>query len=128
MTKDARWFVRAQITQWVDHEPQPGIVQCVLLDATGRKWTFVGKYYDFTNAELSSDCLYPQEGYLACEVISRDRDETGRETADIDTDKPRRGRESEEGVARFRVFSDQLVANALSEWTVVPLTSVVGLH
>jgi hypothetical protein len=86
----------------------------------GVEWTFIAKFYDFTTTELWSDSTYPQAGYIACEITSRDRDMSGRETTEIDTGQPLRGRESEEGVARFKVFSDQLVTDALPE-TIVRL-------
>ena len=115
MTSDVRWFVHAQITRWIDKDPQPGIVECRLTDVLGVEWTFISKFYDFTTTELWSDSTYPQAGYIACEIISHDRDASGRETAEIDTGQPFRGLESEEGVARFKVFSDLLVTDALPE-------------
>ncbi|MGH7555142.1 MAG: hypothetical protein ACREMQ_19240, partial [Longimicrobiales bacterium] len=81
---------------------------------------FIGKFYDFTNAELWRDSSYPQDGYFACDVISNGRDKSGREIAEIDTDTPARGRESEKGEVRFQVFADNLVADALPEWVEVP--------
>jgi hypothetical protein len=114
-----RWFVRCEIAGWVSDDPQPGIVECKLVDASGHNWTFVGKFYDFSNEELSSESVYPQAGYVACKVVKRDAGERG--LVEIDTDDVLRGRESEEGRSRFQVSLDQLVLNALPEGHIVPL-------
>jgi hypothetical protein len=105
----------------VDNDPQPGIVECTFSDADGREWKFVAKFYDFTNVDLWSDSIYPQPGFVACEILSRDTDKSGREIAEIDTDKPDRGRDSVDGVSQFRVFADQLEADRLPAWSTVPL-------
>lgn len=116
-----RWFVRCQIVRWVSDD-QPGFVECRLVDAVGDVWTFVGKFYDFTNEELSSESIYPQAGYVACEVVERGVGERG--LVEVDTDDVLRGRESEEGRSRFQVSLDQLVSNALPEGYVVPLIKI----
>ncbi|MBV9991734.1 MAG: hypothetical protein JOZ72_10610 [Alphaproteobacteria bacterium] len=118
-----RWFARATITRWVDDDPQPGIVECRLDDAAGRSWFFIGKYYDFTQDELRATSQYPRRGYLACDVTARRRDDRKREIASIDTDTPDRGRDSEEGMCAFDILADQLVADALPAWQVLPLVS-----
>jgi hypothetical protein len=119
-----RWFVRCQIVRWVSDDPQPGVVACDLVDASGRSWTFVGKYYDFTNEELTSQSAYPRSGYIACAIVARDGGERG--LVEIDTDDENlRGTESEEGCRLFRVAADQLVPNAMPEWHVVPLIKII---
>jgi hypothetical protein len=121
MTDDTVWYVRGQIMRWVDKDPQPGIVECQFTDMTGRQWVFIGKFYDFTTAELWSDSIYPLPGYIVCEIVSRHRDESGREIVEIDSEKPYRGRESEDGVAPFCVLAEQLVPDALPAWREVQL-------
>lgn len=124
MSEETCWFVRATITRWVDSDPQPGIVECVFDDAAGRRWSFIGKYYDFTQEELGETSAYPQPGYIACGVTARGRDEQMRDIAHIDTDAPERGRASEEGASEFDVLAELLIADALSGWEVVPLIRI----
>jgi hypothetical protein len=103
------FFVRAKITRWVDHEPPPGIVECCFEDATGHTHSFIGKYYDFTDANLWSDSSYPQAAFVACEIITR-RAEDGQDLAEIETDPipSGRGHESDAGKSRFVVYGSQL--------------------
>ena len=100
--------MQAKITRWVDDDPQPGIVEFKIVDRFGREWLFVDKVVSVTEANLSSDSVYPQRGLIACTIISRGHDESNYAIAEIDTGKPW-GIESQEGITRFQVFADQLV-------------------
>jgi hypothetical protein len=35
--------IRVAITRYVSNEPQPGLVECQLMDAHSRRWSFVDK-------------------------------------------------------------------------------------
>jgi hypothetical protein len=103
----SHWYVRTQITRWVD-DHFPGIVECRFADRFGREWLFIEKLPVVGgDLSLNADSAYPQPAFIGCEVISRRYDDTGREVAEIDTDQPW-GIESEDGVTRFQVFADQL--------------------
>jgi len=110
------WCVRAEIIRWVDDDPWPGIVECRFSDATGRTQSFVGKFYDFTDQDLSARTSYPVLGYIACEIVSRQRNDQGIEVAEVETDqiKSWRAHESVDGFSRFVVMSDQLEQRKIS--------------
>lgn len=100
-------LLHAQITRWVDDDPQPGVVECRIVDRFGREWLFIEKSAVVTAADLSSASVYPQPGVIGCTIVSRGHDESNRAIAEIDTEEPW-GIESTEGVTRFHVFADQL--------------------
>ena len=102
------------IVRWVSDEPQPGLVECQLTDRHGHIWRFVEKTAVLSARPLGAESEYPRPGVIACQVISRGCDETGRETAEIDTE-PYWGVQSVDSATRFDVFFDQLVALAGSE-------------
>jgi len=110
------WSVRAEISRWVDDDPQPGIVECRFTDATGRTQSFVGKFYDFTDQDLSARSSFPVPGYIACEIVSRRRNDQDIEVAEVETDqiKSWRAHASVDGLSRFVVKSDQLEERKMS--------------
>lgn len=95
--------------RWVDKDPPPGIVECTFEDAAGQTHSFIGKYYDFTEAELWSDSSYPQSGFVACEVVARWEND-GLEFSEIETDSISSGwgHESNDAKSRFVVENRQL--------------------
>jgi len=101
--------VRVTIVRWVSDDPWPGLVECQLADRDGRIWRFVEKGPVVSDQSLGAESEYPQPGVIACQVVSRSRDESGRETAEIDTE-PYWRVESVDSITRFEVFADQLVA------------------
>ena len=98
--------VRVSIVRWVDDEPQPGIVECMLVDRFGNDWKFIEKCAVVSAAPLSNNSTYPQPGVVGCRVISAASDD-GREYAAIDTEHPW-GISAIDGSTRFEVFADQL--------------------
>ena len=65
------WFeVPCVVTRWVDDEPQPGLVEAQLTDATGTVLTFIDKSVMF------ADCLpwssYPFPGAIRCHLAGDD--------------------------------------------------------
>ena len=99
--------VSVQITGYVD-DHFPGIVSCILRDIHGRAWRFVEKAPVVSLANLTERSAYPQNGEIACRVMTRSEDPSGRATVVVDTSSPS-DVESEEGQTRFEVFADQLV-------------------
>jgi hypothetical protein len=99
--------IAVTITKYVSDETPPGVVECELVDAHGRRWLFVDKVPIFTSEFLDRDSRYPQPGFIAGEIIAMRRDEDGREIVEIDTGGPW-GLESIEGATRFEVLSEAL--------------------
>jgi hypothetical protein len=99
--------VRAQIVRWVDSH-QPGFVECHLIDRFGREWSFIEKLPVISLLDLDGCSSYPQPCVIACEIMGRDRDTSGREFVMIDTERPW-AVSSVEGAHEFEVFTDQIV-------------------
>ena len=100
--------VRISITHYISDEPQPGIVECKFSDAHGRQWSFVEKTAIVSAEHLNAQTSYPQPGVIACEIVGRSRDSTGREIILIDTELPW-GVESVDGSNRFEVLPASLI-------------------
>jgi len=59
--------------RWVSDEPQPGIVECRLLDADGIEHVLVDKSAIFDDADrLRPDAAYPIELEVACRLVSEE--------------------------------------------------------
>jgi hypothetical protein len=95
-----------QIVRFVD-EHQPGFVACEFSDAHGHKHTVIDKVPMFTVESLDSSSPYPLLGVARCEVLSRWRDDRGRELVRITLDRPD-VLESTEGLTEFVVVAGQL--------------------
>lgn len=98
--------VRMQITRWVSDEPQPGIIECELVDAHGRAWRFTEK--DIVTSEHNyGRTSYPRPCEIPCEVVGRASGADGREIVRIVFD----GWFGYEDEARnvFEVYAEQLV-------------------
>jgi hypothetical protein len=104
---DQQIAISVKITKFVDIG-YPGFVECVLVDANGLEWTFVDKIPIVACKYLDENSSYPQDGQIACEVISRRVDENGRSVVLVDTDQPWHIN-SVTGQTRFEVFDEQLV-------------------
>jgi len=100
--------IRVSITRYVSDEPQPGIVECEFCDAHGRRWSFVEKTAIVSSEYLDAHTSYPQPGVIACEIVSRSRDATGREIIMIDTERPWCV-EAVDGTMQFEVLPASLV-------------------
>lgn len=101
--------IRISITRYLSElDPQPGFVECELIDAHGQRHCFVEKIPVVTADSVDSQSTYPQPGVIACEIADRYRDESGREIIVIDTESPW-GVESTDGVMRFEVAPASLI-------------------
>ena len=96
-----------QITRFVD-EHQPGIVECVLLDALGQTHIFVEKVPVVSTENLCPTSSYPRPGFIGCEIESEWKDGAGRSITQVNTAQPW-GIESKLGATHFQVLSSQLV-------------------
>jgi hypothetical protein len=101
-------LLKVTIARHISDDPQPGLVEYQLIDAHGRRWSFVEKTAVLSDAALAADTQYPQPGVIACEVVGRFRDEEGREVIRVDTSRPW-GVVSLEGETQFEVLAAELV-------------------
>jgi hypothetical protein len=99
--------IQVLIVRWVDEEPQPGIVECKLVDRFGRGWIFVEKCAVVSPVAIGADSTYPRSGLIGCRIISTGSDNSGRQIAVVDTGQPW-GINAVTGEGRFEVFADQL--------------------
>ena len=98
--------IDAMIIRWVDDD-FPGFVECELVDRFGKAWRFIEKAAVVSRDNLTGASKYPHPTRIACQVIARGRDASGREIAEIDTEFPW-GLQAVDGATRFSVFADQL--------------------
>jgi len=80
--------VRVQITRYLSDDPQPGIVECKLIDVWNREWTFVEKTAIVSSQYLDERTVYPQPGTIACEITEIGQDGDGREIVTVNTAIP----------------------------------------
>jgi hypothetical protein len=94
------------VTKFLD-EHQPGFVECKMVDASGKEWTFNEKIsVVITHDDLWKDSRYPQPGLLACiEVDSTPAQNPALIT--VDTLTPW-GIESVDGISVFTVLRSQI--------------------
>ena len=95
--------IKVTIARYLSDEPQPGIVECQLVDAHGRLWSFVEKSAIVSADSLHARTAYPQPGVIVGEVVERSRNPEGREMVRINTERPY-GVCSVDGTAQFEVF------------------------
>jgi hypothetical protein len=94
--------VQVPIVRKVDDAP-PGWVECQLIDAHGRLWSFVEKAPIVCQTPLDPATAYPQPGVIACRVLER-----AGGMVRIDTDQPW-GVSSTEGQTQFDVPESLLI-------------------
>ena len=104
----AQAYVKCAIVRWVDDEPQPGIVEARIVDADGRRWTFLEKtaivdWYD----TAGPDSIYPCSGLIRCEVLDLQGGTAGPPAILVTTSRPD-GVESVQRHSEFRVTVNQL--------------------
>lgn len=76
-------FVRARAVRWVSDEPFPGLIEVELVDAAGKRWTFVDKYPMFASEPaFGPSTNYPVPLEIACMVLARRQDEAVVSTAE----------------------------------------------
>lgn len=94
-----------EISRFVD-EYQPGIVECVLVDALGQTHIFVEKAPVVSKEDLLSTSVYPRPGAIECE-IEEEWEEGKRSLVRVNTGRPW-GIESSAGEMCFVVSSSQV--------------------
>jgi len=98
--------IKVEISRYVD-DYQPGIAECMFIDAWGNTQVFVEKVPVVTSAEIDANSSYPQPSVIACQIVGK-RDVDGREVVKVETETPWHI-ESIAGEACFEVFPDQLI-------------------
>lgn len=99
--------LEVQIVRFLGWDPQPGIVEFVLIDAEGQKHTFVDKIPIISEELLDEASEYPRPAHLACEVLTGSTDEFGQDRVRVTTLTPW-GVESVAGLSEFVVLASQL--------------------
>ena len=102
--------IRAEISRYVDDEPQPGIVECILVDAFGETHFFIEKTAIVSSETLLATSTYPTACELACEIEAKWDEQGGKSLLRVSTERPW-GIESVAGVTRFVVQSSQVLRN-----------------
>lgn len=98
-------YIRAEISRWVSDD-FPGVVECRFTDRLGAEWVIVEKAPVLCDGVRSSS-RFPRPILIACEVIARRKDRTGREIVDITIDAPW-GISASNGTSTFELFAEQL--------------------
>jgi hypothetical protein len=100
--------VKAIVSRYIDDEPQPGIVECILTDAFGNLHFFVEKTAVVSAENLVSTSAYPVACELACEIEAEWNEKVEGSVMRVCTERPW-GLESISGETRFVVRSSQVV-------------------
>jgi hypothetical protein len=98
--------IKISITSFID-DHQPGFVECKFHDAFGKEHVVQEKVPIVTDKDLDADSEYPQDGFIACEIVKEWNDAKGRKIFTIDTSKPW-GVDTIEGLTEFEVLEEQL--------------------
>ena len=98
--------VNVQISRFVDAH-QPGFVECVLVDASGRSHVIVEKVPVVSDEDLWSTSAYPRPGFIACEIEEEWVDEDGQALVRVSTARPW-SIESSTGQTEFVVLASQV--------------------
>ena len=109
MTQPARSVdaVMVSVRRCVD-DAWPGLVECSLVDTSGREWLFIEKAPVVTgHASLGNDDSYPQPGIIACLILAIRSEASGPRVATISTERPW-DVESTTGHKEFQVLYEQL--------------------
>jgi len=91
----------------ITDETFPGFVKCKFPDAHGQEHTILEKALVLSSDLISARSAFPLSGYVACEVTSERRDETGRVLLQVDTGRPH-GIESASGQTKFELLAQQV--------------------
>jgi hypothetical protein len=95
------------VVRYVSDDPQPGIVECVFIDAYDQSHFFHEKTAIVSAKNLLSSSIYPVEGDFECEIIEELTDSSGNSLARVCTERPW-GIESLSGETSFLVKSSQV--------------------
>jgi hypothetical protein len=97
-----------EIVRYISDQPQPGLVECRLIDAWKREWLFEEKTAIVSSDYLDSKTVYPQSGVIACQIIEERQSKDKQIVITVDTSKPWHV-EALTGESRFDVLQSQIV-------------------
>ena len=103
--------IKAEVSRYIDDEPQPGIVECTFVDAFGQSHFFREKTAIVSSEVLLATTVYPVACELSCEIEAEWIDQDGNPLVRICTELPW-GIESVTGETRFIVRPAQLLNEA----------------
>jgi hypothetical protein len=98
--------VKVEISRYVD-DAQPGVVECLLVDACGHHHLFVERVPVVASEALGANSFFPQAGIIACQIVER-KYVDGREIVKVKTETPWHI-ESTAGETSFDILPDQLI-------------------
>jgi len=102
--------IKAEVSRYIDDDPQPGIVECILVDAFGQSHFFIEKTAIVSTETLLATSTYPTPCELACEVEAEWNDQDGNSFVRVCTERPW-SIESITGKTSFVVRSSQVLRN-----------------
>jgi hypothetical protein len=106
-TKNNLRALKIKITNFISGD-QPGFVECKFSDAWGKKHIVQDKVPIVTEKHLDADSYYPQDGFIACELLKERKDQDGRKIFTITTERPW-AVDTIDGLMEFDVTEDQLI-------------------
>ena len=86
----------------------PGFVECKFSDAWKKEHTIQEKVPVVTQNDLDEDSNYPQDGFVACELVKDWIDQAGRKIFTVTTERPW-AIETVGGMTEFDITEDQLI-------------------
>lgn len=98
--------IKIKITKFTD-DWQPGWVECEFTDVFGKLHVFNEKVPIVTEEYLDQESIYPQNGFIACEIVER-RIVDNLEIVKVNTELPWHI-ESNAGETMFEILPEQLV-------------------
>lgn len=99
--------IKITITSFISND-QPGFVECMFYDALGKQHIVEDKAPVVSDKYLDAYSEYPQEGIVACEIVSERVIANGQKIFKISTLRPLCV-STIEGVTEFDVFEEQLL-------------------
>lgn len=57
------------MVRWVADGPQPGLVEAQLVDAEGRRWSFIDKASVFSADTILASSTFPVAAAIRCEIV-----------------------------------------------------------
>ena len=75
--------LKVEISRFVE-AGQPNVVECIFIDAYGKKHSIIEKVPVVSSEDLNADSFYPRSGVIACQVVQRKRHGDS-EIVEIDT-------------------------------------------